>query len=274
MLGKRLRTILFVVLLAAAAWAMVRPSADREWVPEQARTVSVAREPGSPILDVRNVRRFRHCDAQGEPLAAWEDRRLDLRELTSLWFVLSPFDRDFRGPAHPFLSFAFGDTAVVSVSVEARKEPGESYSIWRGLAKRYELTYVVADERDVLGLRVFCYEDDVYLYPVRAEPEQACSLFVDLLARAEELGERPEFYHTVWNNCTTNLVEHANRVSPVRIPGGLRVLLPGYTDEIALSLGLLEAEGDVAEVRSRYLVNDRVKEARGRNDFFARIRQR
>jgi hypothetical protein len=267
------RVAIVLVLALAVFWFSRRPSLDRDWLPEQSRIASAERVDGN-LVRVRNVRNFRHCEAEGEPLAEWEERRLDLRDLDSLWFVLSPFGRDFRGPAHPFLSFGFGDSAFVSVSVEARKEVGEHYSIWRGMARQYELMYVVADERDVLGLRVFCYEDDVYLYPVRTTPERACSLFVDLLARAEELGERPEFYDTVWNNCTTNLVEHANKVSTKHIPGGLRVVFPGYTDEIALSLGLLDAEGDVDDVRARYRVNDRVRAAWGEPDFFARVRQR
>ena len=41
----------------------------------------------------------------------------------------------------------------MAVSVEIRKEKGESFSPWRGLLREYELMYVVGDERDVIRLR-------------------------------------------------------------------------------------------------------------------------
>lgn len=251
-----------ITLLAASLvyTAAVRPSAHRAWVPEQSRPVRMERS--GDLLVLRDVRAFDHCAPGDSTTARWEDRTYDLRQLDSLWFVLSPFGRKWRGPAHPFLSFGFGDTSYVAISVEARKEIGESYSIWRGLLRTYELTYVVADERDVLGLRVRCYADDVYLYPVTSSPERARALFTDMLARAQELERRPEFYRTAWNNCTTNIVDHANRVSTKRIPGGLRVLFPGYTDAIAHALGLIgDGENDVDEMRRAHLVNGRVERA-------------
>lgn len=227
------------------------------------------------LLTIRDLRAFDHCAPGDSTLARWDDRTYDLRQLDSLWFVLSPFGRDWRGPAHPFLSFGFGDTAFVGISVEARKEIGEDYSIWRGLGREYELMYVVADERDLLGLRVRCYADDVYLYPVRSTPERTRSLFTDMLARAEELARRPEFYQTAWNNCTTNVVDHANRVSTKRIPGGLRVLFPGYTDALARALELIDSEdANVDEMRRAHLVNERVERAlpRPEREFSGTIR--
>jgi Domain of unknown function (DUF4105) len=238
----------------------VRPSLDRPWVPEQSRMVRVERD--GDLLTLRDIRAFDHCADGDSTIRRWDERTCDLRQLDSLWFVLSPFGRKWRGPAHPFLSFGFGDSLFVAISVEARKETGERYSIWRGLLRKYELMYVVAEERDPLGLRVRCYGDDVFLYPVRSTPERTRALFVDMLARAEELSRRPEFYQTVWNNCTTNVVDHANRVSTKRIPGGLRVLFPGYTDAIARALDLIDSQdADVDEMRRTHLVNERVERA-------------
>ena len=56
-------------------------------------------------------------------------------------------------PAHTFLSFGFEDGEQVCVSVEIRRERGESFAPLRALYRQYELLYVVADERDVLLLR-------------------------------------------------------------------------------------------------------------------------
>lgn len=258
--------------LGAAGWASVHPSNDRDWAPDHARLASA--EFDGDVVRIRNVRRFDHCPAGGGvPVERWEERAWSLPALDSVWLVLSPFDRERRGPAHPFLSFGFGDTSFVAISVEARRERDESYSIWRGMAKGFEMIYVVADERDPLTLRVLCRDDDVYLYPLRVGPGKARALFVEMLRKVNELAERPEFYHTLFNNCAGTVLAHANAVADEPLPGGWRILLPGYSDEIVYSQGLVDADGSLEEIRARFLVNDRVKAAAGREDFSARIRE-
>ena len=55
--------------------------------------------------------------------------------------------------AHTMLSFDFTGGDHVYFSIETRKEKGEEYSAIKGFFKQYELTYIVADERDVVRLR-------------------------------------------------------------------------------------------------------------------------
>lgn len=258
--------------LGAAAWGAGRPSNDRDWAPDHARLATAERD--RDLVRIRNVRRFDHCPRGGDaPVELWETRVLDLSALDSVWLILSPFQRDRRGPAHPFLSFGFGDTAFVAISVEARRERYETYSIWRGMANEYEMIYVVADERDVITLRVLCRDDDVYVYPLRLGPERARALLEEMLGKVNDLAERPEFYHTLFHNCAGAVLDHANAVADEPLPGGWRILLPGYSDEIVYSLGLVDAEGSLAEIRARFLVNDLVRESAGRADLSAVIRQ-
>ncbi|MGH2571848.1 MAG: DUF4105 domain-containing protein [bacterium] len=256
----------------AAAWEPGRPSNDRDWAPDHARLATAERE--GDLVRIRNVRRFDHCPrGDGAPVELWETRALDLSALDGVWLILSPFERDRRGPAHPFLSFGFGDTAFVAISVEARRERAENYSIWRGMANQYEVIYVVADERDVITLRVLCRDDDVYVYPLRVGPERARALLEEILGKVNDLAERPEFYNTLFNNCAGAVLHHANAVAEEPLPGGWRILLPGYSDEIVYSLGLVDAQGSLAEIRKRFLVNDLVRAAHGRADLSAVIRQ-
>ena len=56
--------------------------------------------------------------------------------------------------AHPIVSFDFGDEGRVAISVETRKQVGESYSAIRGFFRYYELIYTIADERDVVRLQM------------------------------------------------------------------------------------------------------------------------
>jgi hypothetical protein len=187
--------------------------------------------------------------------------------------VLSPFGKDWRGPAHSFLSFGFADSQFVAISMEARREKGEQYSLWKGMARQYEVIYVIADERDVIRLRTNVWGDEVYVYPIRASKEKVRQLFVEMLEHANELHEHPEFYNTLWNNCTTTILHHANRVSSTKIPYGRSVLLPGYADELAVKLGLIDAEGSVEEVRRRFLVNERARRFAADPLFSTRIRE-
>jgi hypothetical protein len=162
-----------------------------------------------------------------------------------------------KGPAHTLVSFGFADGSYVAISVELRREPGETFSPVKGLLKQYELMYVVADERDVIRLRTSHRHDDVFLYPVRATDEQRRQLFVSMLRRANRLREHPEFYNTLTNTCTTNIVRHVNAIAPKKIPFGYKVLLPGYSDRLAYDLGLLDTDLPFAEAKARHHINAR-----------------
>jgi hypothetical protein len=125
----------------------------------------------------------------------------------------------------------------------------------------------------MLGMRAL-RGDTLYLYPSRATPEQARTMLIDMLERSESLRTSPEFYNTLINNCATNLREHVNKVVSEPLPFGWAVLLPGYSDALALERGLLATELSLEEARVRYRVDEpaRVALGEGSEDFSARIR--
>src|SRR5690606_23608675 len=124
------------------------------------------------------------------------------------------------------------------------------------MLKRYEIMYVIGDERDLIQQRV-ARDDDVSVYPIRATPDQARRLFVDMLRRANELYDHPVFYGTIRNNCTTYLLAHVNAIAAEPIPFGRRILLPGYSDEIAFERGLIDTSLPLDSARLHFRVNDR-----------------
>jgi Domain of unknown function (DUF4105) len=258
-----------VGVVGAAGWSAIRPSNDREWAREQGR-LAVASFEGNHVT-IRNVRNF-DWPVEGDPTERWTDRTYDLDEIETVWYVLTPFATDWRGPAHAFLSFGFADSQYVSISVEARREVGETYSIRGGLLKRFEITYIIGDERDLIGLRALRQHDDVYVYPIRATREAVRQLFEDMLRSANRLVERPEFYGSLRNNCTTRILRHVNALVEKPIRWQWRVLLPGYSDELAYERGLIDTELPLDSARVRYLVNDRVRAYIDSPDFAARIR--
>lgn len=253
--GLGLALVIFLAFVAGRLF-LLHPSIDREWKVEHAAMPQI--EFDGSAVHVANVRSFRYRSADQFDVG-YVDRVYDLERLDSVWFVLSPFREDWRGPAHSFLSFGFGDSLFVSVSVEARKEVGESYSIWKGLLNQYELLYVVGEETDLVALRAVYWNDDVFVYPIATSQERMRVLFADMMERARELGVRPEFYNTAWNNCTTNLYDHVEKIAPEAWSWDWRLLLPGYSDQLPYERGLLDTELTLAQARERFRVNERAR---------------
>lgn len=252
--------LLAAVFVALGVWAWIHlgptPAADRDWDPEH--SVPPRFRIDGPRVTVEGVRNFSWVGA-GDYVPAWENRTYDLGELRRVWFVLTPFSTRWRGPAHTFLSFQFGDDDFLAVSVEARRERGESYGVVKGMLRRFELIYVAGDERDLVGVRALHRSDDVYVYPARVDADAARALFLQIAHSANRLHAEPEFYHSVTNNCTTRIVNHVNRVAPARIPRSWRILLPGHADRLALDLGLLDTDLPIEAARERWFVNERAR---------------
>jgi hypothetical protein len=265
-------------LLTAAGCSNVEkriaPSHFRDWVPEQA-VLPYAELRGNQIT-VRNVRNCQFF-ANDVYLVDYYDKTFDLSQVTGVDFIVVPFAR-MPAMAHTMLSFRIeqpnGKADYLAVSVEVRKEKGETYNPAKGAVRQYELMYVLADERDVIQYRTNFNSEDVYLYRTTASPEATRALLMDVLARVNQIASRPEFYDTLTNNCTTNIVAHVNRINPNRITVDPRVLLSGYADELAYSQGLIERRGTFLETKQQAYVNPLAHRYAGREDFSERIRLR
>jgi hypothetical protein len=260
--------MLIAVLVVIAILAIViRPSNDREWSVDQA--VLANAEIAPPFVTVRNIRNFTYVTTD-QYTPAYYDKTFDLRKLESAWFVVEPFG---KGAAHTFVSFGFGENDYLAISIEIRKEKGESFSALAGLLRRYEIMYVIGDERDLIKLRANHRKDPVYLYRVNATPEKIRAMFLSMLERANALREKPEFYNTLTNTCTTNLVSHVNAIAPERVPFRLAVLLPAHSDRLAYDVGLIDRTAPFEAVRRGALINEKARRFAGDSEFSKRIRE-
>jgi len=246
------------------------PSNFRDWSPEFG-TLPTAEFDGDRVV-VRNVRNSQYV-TETDFVLEYETREYELSRLQTVDFFVVPF-QGAEFIAHTMLSFGFDDGRYLAVSAEVRTEKGETYSALGGLSRQLELTYVVADERDLVRLRTHHRDADVYLYRTTAPPEKARELFVDVMRRVNQLAEKPEFYDTIRNNCTTNIVEHVNRIAPRRVPFSIGVLLPGYSDRDAYELGLLDRSVPFEQLRARSRINDLSDLYYDDPDFSRRIRRR
>ncbi len=227
------------------------PSNDRDWVPDQA-VLPRAEFHGNQVT----VHHIRNCEyrADDDYDVHHYDKTFDLDRLTSVDFIVVPFN-DIPGIAHTMLSFGFDDRDYLGLSIEIRRERGQSYNPIKGFFRQYELMYVLADERDLILRRTLHHLSDVYVYRSSATPEQCRELLLDVLGRVNQLYDEPEFYNTLTNNCTTNIRNHINRLAPDRVPYDYRVLLPAHSDRLAFELGLLESRGSFEETRAAAKVN-------------------
>ena len=92
--------------------------------------------------------------------------------------------------------------------------------------------------------------------------------------RVNGLAKRPEFYDTITNNCTTNIVRHIDRVRPNRVAYDVRLLLPGYSDQLAFNQGLIVPSGTFEQTRQRAYINPLAERYADREDFSELIRRR
>jgi hypothetical protein len=263
-----IRILVIAILGYLTLIILVRPSNHRNWTLDTQRLSSAVISGDS--VQISNVRNARYRSTSDYDVH-WENRNYDLRKLESVWFVVEPFS-DFRGPAHTFLSFGFGNGEYLAVSIEIRKEKGESFSPISGLLRQYELIYVIGDERDLIGLRANYRHDKVYLYKMRATSEQTRELFVSMLKRANKVAKNPEFYNTLTNTCTTNIVEHINVIAPGRIPFSYKTLLPAFSDELAYDLDLVDTALPRDSFRAAHQINEQAKLHADSADFSKAIR--
>ena len=272
LLPRRRRTLVgFLVVFAMVVvwWLRISPSNDRDWQTEV--SVTPWAEISGDRVTIHGVRNFDYR-TETDFLARWEERTYDLQTLDSADFIAVYW----AGPAiaHIIVSFGFGGTDYLAISMETRKERDEEYSALAGFFKQYELVYVVADERDVIRVRTTYRrpQEDVYVYHVRTPRENIRRVFLDYLKGMNDLRSHPEFYNTLITNCTTGVAMHT-RVNPESPPMSWKVLLSGYIPEYLYKLERLDTRRPFAELRLMSNVNRRAHAADQDPAFSQRIRE-
>ena len=186
-------------------------------------------------ITIHNVRNFAYR-TETDFTPRWETRTYDLSKLDSVDLIAVYWAG--KAIAHIMVSFGFAGKDYLAVSIETRKEKGESYSTLARFFRQYELYYVVADERDVVGVRTTYRQpqEDVYIYRVKG-PLKTCAAGVSRLSQGHEreLHERPSYYNTLTTNCTTSILMHT-RMSPESPPMSWKILLSGYVPDYLYEL--------------------------------------
>jgi len=271
LLKHRWRTLLafLSVFVALVAWYfLIPPSNDRQWAPEVA-VLPIATVNGN-LVEIKNIRNFDYR-TETDFTPRYYDKTFDLGKLESADLISVHWGSP--AIAHVMVSFGFAGDDFVVFSIEMRKEKNEPGSMLRSCFRKYELIYVVADERDVIRVRTNYRQprEQVHIYRTRLPIEDQRKLFLSYVAKVDELSRTPEWYNTLEDNCTTGVLQRTHAYKG-RARYNWKVLLSGYAAEYAYELGMFDTSIPFAELRERCLVNARAELADKADDFSRRIR--
>ncbi|TMB44280.1 MAG: DUF4105 domain-containing protein [Deltaproteobacteria bacterium] len=263
------RAVVFALAAAAlfAWWSTIRPSNDRQWQPD------VAQPPHAQLhgdeLTIHNVRNFDYR-TETDFSERWETRTYDLAKLDRLDFFMSYWGSP--AIAHTIMSWAFTDGQHLAISIETRKEVGETYSTVAGFFRQYELYYVAADERDVIRVRTNYRGEDVYLYPLRTPRDRVRRALLEYAESMNRLAVVPEFYNEGTGNCTTTIRTNLEHMG-ISMPLDWRLLVNGYLNELLYEKNVIDTSRPLDVVKASSLIDARAKAADQAPDFSSRIRE-
>jgi hypothetical protein len=247
-------------------YAARRPSHDRPWQPDVA-VMPRAFIDGDRVR-ITGVRNFEYRSLT-DFTPRWEEREMQVSHLTSIDFYVSFW---MRGPVgHTFLTFNFDNAPPLCVSIETRPEMGESFSPIGSMFKKFELIYVVGDERDLVRVRTNYRHEDVYLYHLYISQASARGLFLIYLDRINELADRAEWYHLLNSSCTVNIVRYARAVAGTS-GFNIRYFLNGFMASYLYTRGFLNTTIPFKELRQRSWINDAAQAADDNPNFSELIR--
>ncbi|MCH7869461.1 MAG: DUF4105 domain-containing protein [Myxococcales bacterium] len=248
-------------------WLALAPSNDRDWQPDVARTPKATI--AGDLLTIENIRNFDYR-SETDYDEHWETRTYDLSKLRGADIFFSHWGSPMI--AHTITSWEFEEGPPLAISIETRKEIGESYSAILGFFRQFELYYVAADERDVVGLRTNHRGEEVYLYRLKTPVSATRAVLLDYVRAMNELAAQPKWYNAFSHNCTTQIRRHVQNVAP-RNPFSWKILVNGYLAELGYERGTIDTSLSFEELRRLSNITQRAKKAKVDASFSVRIRE-
>jgi hypothetical protein len=266
--GRKLGAMFAAFILVLAWWLTIKPSNEGKWQPDVAQLARA--EINGDTVTLHNVR---NCDYRtvSDFTPRWETRVVRISQITGIDIAINYWGSPWM--AHPIVSFQFADAPPVCFSIETRKQVGQSYSAIGGLYRQFSLTYIVADERDVIRVRTnYRKDEDIYLYRLTLTPEQARERFVEYLHALNTLHDHPRWYNAITTNCTTSIrTQHSSGERP---RWDWRMLLNGKGDELMYERDIIAKGGlPFADLKMLSLINKVAKDANDSPEFSRLIRE-
>jgi hypothetical protein len=245
--------LILVVATVAAAFFTTPASTKREWADDQLHQATVTFEENTAT--VHNFRNFSNDPDDPDNDNRWEERKIDLTQVTGVDFIVQPF-ATWDALPQVLLSFRFSNSPPVSISIEARREQGEEFNPLNAVSRQLELNYIIGSEKDLLGARAYRTETPIYLLPSDIPTDSAAALLKQLLADADKLSQEPRYSNAIWRNSTTILALQIHHQDLAELKPDWQILLPGHADAWLFSLGLIDFEGTPDAARKRFRIRE------------------
>lgn len=242
-IGKLALLLPVVLLTGVGAWtALKSPSLEREW-DEDVRVLADVEALSSGAITLSEVRDWRYA-VDSIVARPYFDATYDPADIVDAWMYEQVLDGERGLVAHTFIVFEFDSTYAdrrwLGLSVETRREVGETYSLVGGVLRRFEVTHIWATERDLVTRRVQYLDYPLTRYRLVLTPEQRARIFTRFAEETRDLATRPAWYNTVTRNCTSSLIRYVNEGRPGALPRHWSWVLTGRVDDYLDELGYLD----------------------------------
>jgi len=231
------------ILLGAVAVIAREPSLSRTWDEDVQVLSGVDRLPDGRqrLTQVRNWRYTRDAVVSRDYFAGVYDPD----DVVGLWLYEQELGLGGR-IAHTFLVFEFPESyreaRWLGISVETRREVGETYSLVGGVLRAFEVTHIWANEEDLVTRRVELLDYPLTRYRVTVQPESIARVLRQFVDETDALATAPRWYNTLTTNCTNSLIGYVNELSPGAIPWHHSFVLTGRADTYLAGLGYVDLE--------------------------------
>lgn len=159
----------------------------------------------------RTTDNFRHCTTV-----------VDTSKVDRAYIILKPFPPEWIA-AHALMLFTFRKGGMVSetgeesagmfLSIEAYQRTNQSYSLKDGLKNTFGSSWILGTWDDYTTQSCDVQKERLFLYPLKLTQSQVSALAAESILQAT-VNRQGEYYNTVTNNCTNNLIILLNRVLP------------------------------------------------------------
>lgn len=254
-------------------WQTLQPTNEKEWAADVAR-IAHGEIRGERLL-LKNVRNFRYyrndtTTEEWQEEERWESREYNLDDIQGLDLFLSYWASEHI--AHVIMSWDFGEDRHLAISIETRKDIHQEYSALQGFFKQFELSYVAADEKDLIRLRTNFRKEQVYAYRLEVSQEKARALLEAYVFEMNSMVSAPQFYDALTRNCTTAIFLHTKAINPdAPPPMDWRIVVSGHLDELLYERDLLSQRLPFADLRKQSRI-DLHMQAQGEKNFSRLLR--
>jgi hypothetical protein len=152
----------------------------------------------------------------------WTTMTMNPEKIRHIYFVKKPFKPEVVA-AHSFLVFTFEkgglkdadgkEPMALALSIEGRTRVDQSFSPLTGLGNTFGIIWSLSTWEEYAARTIYHEKGHLVPYPLLLSHFQKANLLREAMTLSA-VDREGEFYHTIKNNCTNNLIILLNRVLP------------------------------------------------------------